>query len=314
MIQEKTQVLALPTSLEEVRGMAEAFVKSGMFSDTKQLAQAIVKIQAGRELGLPPVYSMQNINLIRDRLTTSANTMAMLVKKSNRYNYRIKNHTDIECIITFYEKDGEKWVEVGESTFTMDDAKRANLVKPDSGWAKFPRAMLFSRAISQGARMYAPDAIGGVYTDEEMRSIPPKPEEAEPVLRPVTTGGVSANPPTLETAVANPEPEPDLAQAEQDIKDYWPEDPLPKTTALATASQPEKVEEEKGFIDLEWLKESLKILRAKKPEAWAESHILSYMKISYKVEAKTVPEGIAKLDKSKSAHFVKVIQKSLDMV
>src|SRR3990167_5750563 len=170
MTQEKS--LALPASLEEVRGFADAFVKSGMFQDTKQLAQAIVKIQAGRELGLAPVYSMQNINLIRDRLTTSANTMAMLVKRSVKYNYRIKEHTEQVCIITFFE-DGKP---VGESSFSMEDAKRANLIKPDSGWVKFPRAMLFSRAISQGARIYAPDAIGGIYTDEEIRSIPDKPE------------------------------------------------------------------------------------------------------------------------------------------
>lgn len=168
-----TTLAALPATFEELSNMAKAFVASGMFQDTKQLAQATVKIQAGRELGLPPVYSMQNINLIRGRLTTSANTMAMLVKKSGRYNYRIKEHHDKSCTIVFYERDGEKWAEVGESNFTIEDAKRADLVKPDSGWMKFPRAMLFSRAISQGARLYCPDAIGGVYTDEEIRAIPP---------------------------------------------------------------------------------------------------------------------------------------------
>ena len=168
--------LAVPATYDEISNMAKAFVQSGMFTDTKQLSQAIVKIQAGRELGLPPVYSMQNINMIRNRLTTSANTMAMLVKKSGRYNYRIKEHTDKACIIIFFETDNGKWVEVGDSTFTIEDAKRADLVKPESGWAKYPKAMLFSRAISQGARMYAPDAIGGIYTDEEIRSIPAKPE------------------------------------------------------------------------------------------------------------------------------------------
>jgi len=170
---------ALPASFEEIKGMAQAFVQSGMFQDTKQLSQAIVKIQAGRELGLPPVYSMQNINLIRSRLTSNANTMAMLVKRSDRYNYRIKEHTDDVCSITFYERDGAKWAEAGTSTFTMADAKRADLVKPDSGWAKYPRAMLFSRAISQGARIYCPDAIGGIYTDEEIRTIPPRPSKDE---------------------------------------------------------------------------------------------------------------------------------------
>jgi len=165
------------TEFSTIQSMGEAFFKSGMFSDIRSAAQAVVKIAAGKELGLPAIYSMQNINLIRNRLTTSANTMAMLVKKSGNYNYRIKEHHDKSCTITFFEREDDKWVEVGESTFTIEDAKRADLVKPDSGWVKYPRAMLFSRAISQGARLYAPDAIGGVYTDEEIRAIPPRPEE-----------------------------------------------------------------------------------------------------------------------------------------
>lgn len=146
------------------------------------MAQAIVKIQAGLELGLPPVYSMQNINMIRNRLTGSANLLAMLVKKSGRYNYRVAEHNETKCSIKFFESENGKWIEVGESTFTMDDAKRANLIKPDSGWAKYPRAMLFSRAISQGARLYCPDAIGGVYTDEEIRTIPPRPDDIKAIL------------------------------------------------------------------------------------------------------------------------------------
>ncbi len=172
---------ALPANFEELNGLANAFVKSGMFSDTKQLSQAIVKIQAGRELGLPPVYSMQNINMIRNRLCSSANTLAMLVKKSGHYNYRIKEHNDRLCSITFFEREGDKWIEVGVSTFTIEDAKRADLVKPDSGWVKYPRALLFARSISQGARIYCPDAIGGMYTDEEIRSIPPKPDDSSPL-------------------------------------------------------------------------------------------------------------------------------------
>ena len=176
----------MPVSFTDLTNMAQAFAASGMFQDTRQVAQAIVKIQAGKELGLAPVYSMMNINVIRGRLTTSANTLALLVKRSGRYNYHIEEHTDLKCTITFFE-DGKV---AGESTFTMDDAKRAELVKPDSGWAKYPRAMLFSRAISQGARIYAPDAIGGVYTDEEIRSIPSMPQDEEPMQVNTDTGEV----------------------------------------------------------------------------------------------------------------------------
>ena len=200
----------LPASFEEINNMAKAFVASGMFSDTKQVAQAIVKISAGKELGLAPVYSMQNINMIRNRLTSSANTMAMLVKRSGKYNYRITEHTDLKCAIKFYEWDSKAWLEVGESTFTIEDARRADLVKPDSGWVKYPRAMLFSRAISQGARIYCPDAIGGIYTDEEVRSIPPKPDEIGDVD--LSTGEIKEiTAPIVETP----------QQAPQEATEHW---------------------------------------------------------------------------------------------
>jgi len=175
MTTEKSLAITPPMMLSEIVGMAAAFYKSGMFQDTKSEAQAIVKIIAGQELGLPPVYSMQNINMIRNRLASSANTMAMLVKRGGKYNYKITEHNDQVCTIEFFESGKS----VGFSSFSMADAKRADLIKPDSGWMKYPRAMLFSRAISQGVRIYCPDAIGGMYTDEELRAIPAKPGEPD---------------------------------------------------------------------------------------------------------------------------------------
>jgi len=282
-----TTELAIPQTFQEITGMAKAFVASGMFQDTKQLSQAIVKIQAGRELGLPPVYSMQNINMIRNCLACSANTMALLVKKSGHYNYRIKEHHDKSCSIVFYESDGDKWVEAGESTFTIEDAKRAELVKPDSGWIKYPRAMLFSRAISQGARLYCPDAIGGVYTDEEIRSIPPKPiEPPEPEL-------------------PSDAPESIYSLVETQVNGNLPNLP----------SEPVVVEETKADngIDLAWLRESIAVLQKKGLKGWSNPNILSYMKTAYNVQGDNPIEAAKLLDKGKAAHLVKKIQEALDL-
>ena len=232
-------------------------------------------------------------------MCTSANTMALLIKRSGRYNYRILEHNDTVCSIEFREIEDGKWVEVGESTFTIEDAKRAKLVYPDSAWIKYPRAMLFSRAISQGARLYAPDAIGGVYTSEEIKSIDGtmtdepvtvttepntndnnNPEHwcdehnttffkkgkmrsyAHPIdgsedadgkklwcyehtTKPQTTDAPVDLPDATEenheveitslgdkkqkftTVPEKPNPLPDVAQAEQDIKDLWPGEPQP---------------------------------------------------------------------------------------
>lgn len=278
MAEEKS--LTIPQSYQEISSMAKAFVASGMFTDTKQLSQAIVKIQAGKELGLPPVYSMQNINMIRNRLTTSANTMAMLVKKSGNYNYRIKEHTDIVCTITFFEKDGDKWTEVGESTFTMDDANRAGLVKPDSGWEKYPRAMLFSRSISQGARLYCPDAIGGVYTDEEIRSIPPN-------------IGVNDQVDTSAEEVIETEKE----SIETEV--------VPEVTS---PEPPKEEQSPESSIDMDWVKESLKQIK------WTEKTAATWLTGKYKVDGGLLEDVIAQLTEEQQAEFVKEIRDRLEMV
>ena len=47
----------------DIMSMGKAFAESGMFTDIKTAAQAIVKIQAGQEIGLPPFASMTGIHI-----------------------------------------------------------------------------------------------------------------------------------------------------------------------------------------------------------------------------------------------------------
>lgn len=54
------------------------------------------------------------------------------------------------------------------STYTIEQAHQAGLVKDRSNWVKDPASMLQARAISRGIRMIAPEVIAGVYTPEEI--------------------------------------------------------------------------------------------------------------------------------------------------
>ena len=168
---DESKALTVPNhalSFADIQSMGDAFFKSGMFPTLKSAAQAVVKIQAGRELGLGPVYSMQRLYMVDGKLGMAAETMGALLKQSGKYNYRVKKHTDQKCSIIFYEKGQEVYI----STFTMADAKRARLIKPGGAWEKYPRALLFSRALSQGQRIVGPDSsVGGAYTLEELDSI-----------------------------------------------------------------------------------------------------------------------------------------------
>lgn len=144
--------------------LADAFAKSGFFKDTRDVAQAIVKIQAGKELGFGPMASMQGIHVISGKVALSANILGAAVKRSGKYDYRVREMSDAAVEIEFFQY-GES---IGVSRFTMDDAKKAGVLGNQT-WQKFARNMLFARALSNGAKWFCPDAFGGpLYTPEEL--------------------------------------------------------------------------------------------------------------------------------------------------
>lgn len=125
--------------------------KSGCFDDAKSESQVIVKILAGQELGFGPIASMGGVHFIKGKVTAGANLIAAAVKRSGKYNYRVAQMDDQICEIIFYER-GE---EIGRSIFTAAEAARAGT----QNMQKFPKNMLFARAISNGVRWYAPDVF-----------------------------------------------------------------------------------------------------------------------------------------------------------
>jgi hypothetical protein len=154
------------STYDEMERAAKAMAGSGFFSDTRQASQAIVKILAAREIGLGPFAGMTGVNIIQGKPAFGANIMAACVKRSGRYNYRVTEMSDKACTIEFMERLDGKWTTIGESKFTIEDARKAGTKNLD----RFPRNMLFARAMSNGVRWYCPDVMNGssVYTPEEL--------------------------------------------------------------------------------------------------------------------------------------------------
>jgi len=152
----------LISSYDEAERAAKAMAASGFFADSRNAAQAVVKILAGQEMGFGPFASMNGVYIISGHPSIGANLMAAAVKKSGRYNYHIIEMTEKACSITFLENGKE----VGVSTFTAEDARKAGTKNMD----KYARNMLFARAMSNGVRWYCPDVFNGstVYTPEEL--------------------------------------------------------------------------------------------------------------------------------------------------
>ena len=155
-------------TVEELGRIGQIFVTSGFFSDTKDAAQAIVKVMAGQELGFAPIASMTGVYIMKGKVSLSANLMAAAIKRSGRYTFKVLQLDAKECSIEFYEILGGKRESIGISSFTMAEAAQAGLAG-SATWKNFPRNMLYARAMSNGAKWYCPDVFGGpIYTPDEL--------------------------------------------------------------------------------------------------------------------------------------------------
>jgi hypothetical protein len=148
----------------EIMTIAKSFADSGMFPDCKSMAQAAVKIQAGREFGIQPFAAMSGIHIIQGKPTIGAGLMAARVKGFGKYDYKVIEHSDTKCSIEYFQ--GKE--SIGVSTFTIDDARRAGTKNID----RFPKNMLFARAMSNGVKWFTPDIYEmPVYVPEEMAQV-----------------------------------------------------------------------------------------------------------------------------------------------
>lgn len=167
---ENTEIMTTNTgivrSVDDLARIGKMMAVSGYFQDAREAAQAAVKVQAGMEMGFGPFTSMTGIHIIQGRPSVGANLMASAVKTNPRYDYRVREMTDQVCRIEFFEIIGGKRESIGVSEFTLADGKKAGTKNLD----KFPRNMLFARAMSNGIRWFCPDAFNGntVYTPEEL--------------------------------------------------------------------------------------------------------------------------------------------------
>jgi RecT family len=153
---------------------AETYVQSGLLpTSIKTPQQAIVIIETGRELGLPPMLALRSIHVINGRPTLSADLMASLVQREiDRHKdgeLRVLPPTAEECSVN-YRRWG--WGEGHSYTYTIQDAQRAGLATGDT-WKKHPAAMLRARATAAVCRMAFPDVVAGLYAVEELEEWTP---------------------------------------------------------------------------------------------------------------------------------------------
>ena len=186
---------------------ADVLIKSGFLPQAiRTPAQAVAIMLTGRELGIPTMQALRQINVIQGKPTMAAELMlALAYQRIPGFRYAVVKSTAQECVCQF-ERPGHKPY---QHTFTMQDADALGLAGKQN-WHTQPATMLRWRCISSGLRLVAPDAIAGVYTPEEL--MPDAKVNFD-------TGAVDRIPEPLPASVATPVPSmPPPAPPNVDIK------------------------------------------------------------------------------------------------
>lgn len=159
---------------QDIEKMAKAVAESGLFG-VKEPEQALALMLIAQAEGQHPAIAARDYHIIQGRPALKADAMLARFQNSGG-KVEWQEYTDERVTGVFSHPAGGS-VPI---TWTLDQAKHIGLVKPGSGWVKYPRAMLRSRCISEGIRSVYPGCVSGTYSVEEVQDFDDKPAKANP--------------------------------------------------------------------------------------------------------------------------------------
>ena len=157
----------IPTNeeLNVYQVMAKTAIKSQFFGKIGGEDGLLSIMLMARELGLPPMQSlMGGMNVIQGKVELSPRLMNSMIRKAGHKIEIVKSDNET-CILKGVRCDTK---EEYSCSFTIEDARKAGLVRSGGGWEKFASDMLFARCLSRLARRLFADIISTAYIEGEI--------------------------------------------------------------------------------------------------------------------------------------------------
>ena len=234
-----------------MRDQASVLLKTNFLpASIKTPEQAMAIILTGRELGIPMMTALNNIQVIQGKVTVPPQMMLALINRTNECE-SLKVTDDGKTATCVMKRKGR---EPHTETFSMDDAdrfqttegygdnRRTISLSQKHNWKSQPRTMRKWRAVAACARVVFPDVITGLYTADEIGADVSFSDEGE---------AYAADPPREEKPVKPPALVPATPESESAPID----DPLPETSNTQPADDEESARIEQEHSDLNtWIK------------------------------------------------------------
>jgi hypothetical protein len=158
----------------------------------------MIAIAMGSEVGLAPLQSLQNIAVVNGKPSLFGDAVLALIRSSGLCDYFTETISeDGQTATAKTRRKGEQAEEV--RTFSVEDAKKAQLWGKQGPWTQYPRRMLQMRARGFLARDVYPDCLKGLITREEAEDYPAQAQE-----RPVQATVIKTEPTEPAQQIAPP--------------------------------------------------------------------------------------------------------------
>ena len=163
-----------PTNFQELEVFCKRITATAMVPQAyrNKPEEAAATIMFGKEIGLPPMTSLQFIANINGRPGVYGDALpgiAMnkgLIRHMREWTEGEPYHDDYTAWCEVFRPDGSKALQ----HFSVADAKKANLWGKQGPWTQYPRRMLQWRARGWAIRDAAPNLLFGM-TAEELQDI-----------------------------------------------------------------------------------------------------------------------------------------------
>lgn len=180
-----TQLQLIPTKddMQTLERISENASKSGFFSKLGGQSGILCIALYARELGQPPMQMIcGGMHNIMGKIEIAPVTMNAMIRRAG-HSIKIQECNEQKCVLKGTRSDTkDEYI----CTYTVEDAKRAGLIKSGGGWEKNPSDMCFARCLSRLARRLFPDVIGPSYGEgeiaERVEDKTPSTNQTEPAM------------------------------------------------------------------------------------------------------------------------------------
>ena len=220
-------------TISEQKDLANLYAESTLLPEAyrKKPADIFVAVTLGQSVGLSPIQSLAEINVIKGKPTMSATLIAAQVRRAgHKLRIEVEETPGKECAIcTIIRRDDPEHPFVSKRDRAW--AQRMGLLN-NSNYIKQPATMLKKRAITDCARDACSEALCGInYTSDEMSDfddVEAKVEDESKTVGPTQNDESKTVGPTQNTEIV-----------EAEIVEEKPEQP--QTAPLATRAQRDQI-------------------------------------------------------------------------